>query len=68
METNEHEDVTPQQVATDLQACVNDIRNTMCNVSLIVGDEWPELEESIEAINRALDVMEGKAEEVRNGR
>ncbi len=61
------QDRTPKQVARDIQACVNQIRNAMAEVGLLAGDEWGNtFEEGQAFLQKGLELLQGELEKAHN--
>jgi len=64
---SEYEDVTPAQVARDIQACVNQAMNAMVEISCLAGDEFgPEFETAMGHVHAGLECMTKVCDKVRN--
>jgi hypothetical protein len=63
---DQHQDVTPAQVARDIQACINQALSAMCEISCLAGDEWgAEFEEALAKVHEGLARMGEECDKVR---
>ncbi len=57
MET--YKDVTPKEVAAEIQAAINQIRAALVSISLSAGDEWGEVfDEALNSVEEGIATME----------
>jgi hypothetical protein len=58
-------DETPSDVARNIQRHINQIQEHMVDVAMLMGDEWPDIDGSVDAINKALVQMTAVCDKVR---
>lgn len=57
---------TPADVARNIQACINQVRERLVDIDMLIGDEWPmEFVNHLRMANVAMDRMEAECDRVR---